>query len=691
MKVALVTGAGTGLGEAFAEALAQAGFAVVVNDLGVAHAEHEAPSAERVAQRIRERGGQAVADGHSVAEPAGAEAMVRGAVEAFGRLDVVVNNAGIVRDGPLLRMRDEAWDEVLGVHLTGTFLVTRAALGQMTRRGQGGRIINVSSWAGLVGSAGQANYAAAKAGVAGLTRALAMEAQRLGVSVNAIAPMARTRMTEGLEALPPRCSPADVAPLVVWLAERAAPAVTGRVFGAHGARYFEYRVEQTPGAEPAGARWSSDEIEARLDQIGAPRPPAEPAGAALAGRVAAFLEAWPQALDAASVERWRGAVRVEVEGVGAWALRFGPGPAQVARLGPGEVGPEGEVRFRSAGELLALGQGEVGWQRALLEGRVQVTDLRALERLEAALDLERAARLGGLRAQRIDDQLVGKRYDLGTFEVTEEALRAYAEATGDEHPEHTGAEGAELIGAPLFPVRPLVDVLFGVIDDPEVGIDRLRLVHGEQDMVLRAPLRPGDRVERRGRIVGIERKSSGQLVRLEQRLVRGGEVVTEATSVLFVRDELDAQPSPRQGDTAPAAYESRAQVSQDQSLRYAAASGDRNPLHTDPEVARQAGWPGVIVHGLCTMAMASRALVEGPCEGESRRLARFRARFVHPVYPGQELVTRCWPIEGQPGAWRVETVDGQGRVVLGRGEAVVRAQAPHGAGLGNESMGVRHS
>ncbi len=241
-RVAVVTGAGGGLGRAHALALAERGALVVVNDLGGAidGSGSSDRAADSVVSEITEAGGSAVADHHSVADPEGGEAIVQTALDTFGRVDVVVNNAGILRDKTLHNLSIEEWDAVLGVHLRGAFNVTKAAWPRM-REQRYGRVINTSSAAGIIGNFGQANYGAAKAGLVGFTRVLAMEGERNGITSNVIAPAARTRMTEDL--LGERAElldPALVSPLVVWLAHDTCTA-SGEIFSigaGHVARMF---------------------------------------------------------------------------------------------------------------------------------------------------------------------------------------------------------------------------------------------------------------------------------------------------------------------------------------------------------------------------------------------------------------------------------------------------------------------
>jgi NAD(P)-dependent dehydrogenase (short-subunit alcohol dehydrogenase family) len=265
-KVALVTGAGGGLGRAHALLLAREGAAVVVNDLGGARDGSGSGSrmADAVVEEIEAAGGRAVADHGSVSDPAAARAMVRTAVEQFGKLDICVNNAGILRDKSFRNMTDEMWDVVIDVHLRGTYLVSKAAWDQMVEQGTGGRIVNTSSTSGLIGNFGQANYGAAKAGIAGLTRVLALEGRKYGITVNTLAPAAWSRLTEDImpKDVEARLAPEKVAPTVVWLCTDDAKGVTGRQFCVGGNRISLLSWQVTVIAEKDGLEdpWSVDEV-----------------------------------------------------------------------------------------------------------------------------------------------------------------------------------------------------------------------------------------------------------------------------------------------------------------------------------------------------------------------------------------------------------------------------------------------
>jgi NAD(P)-dependent dehydrogenase (short-subunit alcohol dehydrogenase family) len=245
-RVVVVTGAGNGLGRAHALAFAAAGAAVVVNDLGGGRdgSGGSARPAQQVVDEITAAGGRAVANMDDISTWAGAKEMIGQAVDTFGGLDVLVNNAGILRDRMLTSMSEAEWDVVIAVHLKGAFCPTRHAAEYWRQRAKNGlpndaSVINTTSPSGLFGSPGQTNYGAAKAGIAGFTVIAAMELQRYGVTVNAVAPTALTRLTEDLPVVHEMArtvdlSPEGVSPVVLWLAGPAARGVTGRVLAVIG-------------------------------------------------------------------------------------------------------------------------------------------------------------------------------------------------------------------------------------------------------------------------------------------------------------------------------------------------------------------------------------------------------------------------------------------------------------------------
>ena len=274
-RVVIVTGAGRGIGRGHALEFARQGAKVVVNDLGAevdGSGGSEGPAGE-VVDEIRGMGGEAIANGADVADFEQAGSLVAAALEQFGRLDVVVNNAGILRDRMFVSTSEAEWDAVMRVHLKGHFCLSRHACAHWREQSKAGRapnarIINTSSGAGLQGSVGQSSYSAAKAGIAALTLVQAAELGRYGVTANAIAPSARTRMTEGLfedmmkkpESGFDEMAPENVAPLVVWLGSAESSGVTGLTFEVAGGK-LSIADGWRPGPEiDRGARWDPAEV-----------------------------------------------------------------------------------------------------------------------------------------------------------------------------------------------------------------------------------------------------------------------------------------------------------------------------------------------------------------------------------------------------------------------------------------------
>jgi NAD(P)-dependent dehydrogenase (short-subunit alcohol dehydrogenase family) len=264
-KVAIITGAGGGLGKQHALSLASRGALIVVNDLGgaVDGSGSDAGAAQLVVDEIKAAGGEAVANTDSVATPDGGESIVQTAIDAYGRIDIVVNNAGILRDKTFHNMTADLLDPVLDVHLKGAFNVTKPAWIHM-REQQYGRVISTSSAAGVFGNFGQTNYGAAKLGLVGLTRVLAVEGARYNIRANAIAPLALTRMTEDIMGnLGAKLSAALVSPIVTYLAHESCDA-TGRLFSVGGGRVAEVFIAEVPGfykedltAEDVADNWAA--------------------------------------------------------------------------------------------------------------------------------------------------------------------------------------------------------------------------------------------------------------------------------------------------------------------------------------------------------------------------------------------------------------------------------------------------
>jgi len=272
-KVAIVTGSGGGIGREHALALAKAGAALVVNDLGGARDGTGASQkmADQVVAEIKAAGGEAVANYDTVATVEGANNIIQTALDAFDKVDIVVNNAGILRDKSFAKMDEDMWDIVIKVHLRGTYCVTHAAYNHMKDRGEGGVIINTSSTSGLDGNFGQCNYGAAKAGIAGLTRCLAIEGKKYGIRAFILAPIALTRMTDDLpifddEKIKARMTPAAISPLVTYLASDLSKHQTGKTFLVGGGRIAEMRVVTSAGMtkEVEDGLWTPEEIASKM-------------------------------------------------------------------------------------------------------------------------------------------------------------------------------------------------------------------------------------------------------------------------------------------------------------------------------------------------------------------------------------------------------------------------------------------
>jgi NAD(P)-dependent dehydrogenase (short-subunit alcohol dehydrogenase family)/acyl dehydratase/putative sterol carrier protein len=399
-KVVVITGAGGGLGRAHALSFAKEGARVVVNDLG-GKRDGEGQSqnmADAVVMEIEKLGGQAVPSYDNVATANGAQAIVGKALSTWGRIDVLVNNAGILRDKTLLKMDPEAFDQVIAVHLRGTTLCTQAAARAMVEQGEGGRIINTTSLAGLQGNFGQTNYAAAKAGIYGVTRVASMELAKHGITVNAVAPVAKTRMTEELVAVPDELKPEHISPMVVYLASKQAAEVNGRVFGVHGLHIFEYAMKVSDGVRAQG-EWRWQQIGERLNEIAAfdaPIPKANAEETAIGNsqketpeaRIRAVFERMPAGFLPEKAAGWKAVIHFQIKGGGDHTLTISGTQATYV---PGLEGESTCLVKTDADTYLGMIEGRVDGQQAFMQGKFSANNIADVMKLRTCFSKEKAA------------------------------------------------------------------------------------------------------------------------------------------------------------------------------------------------------------------------------------------------------------------------------------------------------------
>ena len=272
----------------------------------------------------------------------------------------------------------------------------------------------------------------------------------------------------------------------------------------------------------------------------------------------------------------------------------------------------------------------------------------------------------------LDPELAGKDYGTTTYEVTAEAIERYARATNDENDRYLA--GNDSVATPVFPVVPAFQSFMAASTDPELGADLMRLVHGSEEHVLYVPIRPGDTLTVAARLESVEQKETGETFTvLATETNQDGELAAEVRGTMFIRGSGSGKrPRPGGDDEEPErriVYEETTKVDEDQPVRYAEASGDRNPIHLDENVARMAGLRGVILHGMCTMGIASKAVVNGVARGDPTRVERIAVRFSRPVIPGDELTTRLW--KTGDATYGFETCNGKGSAVIKQGQAEI--------------------
>jgi len=813
-KVAIVTGAGGGLGRSHALCFAREGAKVVVNDLGGTRDGSGSGSAmaDQVVNEIREAGGEAVANYDNVATVEGGESILATALDNYGQIDILVNNAGILRDKSLLKMDESMWDLVMEVHTKQLYAVTRPVFAKMVEQGTGGRIVNTTSLAGLLGNYGQTNYSTAKAGVAGFTRTLAMEARKAGVTVNAIAPVAKTRMTEDIDMVPDDMVPEQISMMALFLASEQASGCTGRVFGVHGQQIFEYQMHQTPGVTKESADfWTVDEIHERFvditrledeapaagdggdevtiafscvpkglktdaagsweatfhwvlkgatDQtlvisggkcshaeglqgtptctvksdrdtivgmftgevdatkafmagkisadnlpdmmkmgsafdfgiIGAAIKDAMPAEGGGGDPVAEAFELLPLGFLPDKAGDWRAVFHFVIKGGTDHTMTIGDGKCTVAE---GLNGTPSCTLKTDADTIVGMVQGTVDGTKAFMAGKISADNMSDMMKFSTCFKLDSEAAAAAMKAKggsapaapakkTIDlRDAIGRRY-LADYVITNAShMEEYAAATNDKNSRYLSGNGQ--IAPPVFPVRLFMPLMFKCVGDPDLDLDMLRLVHGEQDMTWHGPLRPNEIVNLRGILESVAQKGKGCVVAWRMLGIVGGETRVEARMSVFVRGQMlpDVEPGTVFGEV-PALVQGELEgepsasqemlVKADQPAIYAEVSLDDNPIHTDEAIAQAAGHPTVILHGLCTMAFASKAVVDEILDGDAGRLHRLAVRFSKPVLPEWKLTTRIYDagmMENGYHGYRVETANQDGTVVISNGWAEV--------------------
>ncbi len=276
----------------------------------------------------------------------------------------------------------------------------------------------------------------------------------------------------------------------------------------------------------------------------------------------------------------------------------------------------------------------------------------------------------------LNAELVGKNYESKTFQVTAEAIERYARATNDANEAYL--RGGDSVASPVFPIVAAFDSFMEVSLDSDLQVDLLRLVHGAQEHVLHRPITPGDLLTVSPVLESVDHKESGETFTVKATLAdSAGGAVAEVRGTMFIRGSGSRQRSVAATDEAARdiLYEETTKVDDDQPVRYAQASGDQNPIHLDETTARMAGLPGVILHGMCTMAIATKAAVNGLAGGDPTRIKRVGVRFSKPVLPGQELTTRLWKeADGLDAAtFGFETYNPKGAAVIKNGVVEVAA------------------
>lgn len=629
-KVAVVTGAGGGLGRSHALALAAQGAKIVVNDPGVSRdgSGGGTKMADTVVEEIKKAGGEAVGNYDSVATTEGAENIIKTAVEAFGQVDILINNAGILRDKTLLNTTDDMWDLVMDVHMRGTFACTRAAAKVMRDKKTGGRIINTTSVAGLKGNFGQANYSSAKAGIYGFTLTAALELAKDNITVNAIAPLAKTRMTADIDSIPDDWKPEDVSNLVCYLVSDKASDINGRIIGVHGKHLFEYKMTLTDGKQNT-KEWSFEEINT---WIHTPEVKVEEKKYEADSAVKRLFDALPHGFTGDRADDWSTVIHFAVAPAGDWTVTVKDKTVAVTQGKP--VNAKTIVTV-DGNTLLGVVEGRINANMAFLTGKMKTTNMQDLVKFAKVFHFKKINAI--MKGEAVDtkqpevkpvvslDKLIGKKFYGSAIVVHPDKISLYDTTVGDK-------------GSPIFPVTLSKELFFKLIKDPDFTADLGRLVHGEQAMRFYKPIKAWDIVSPRGEVVTVEEKPSGQIIVFRQRLFCEGELMVEMDSTLFIRGESAGSKASKPAVSFDGAVFYDTTIPSDLPAKYAVASGDDNLIHTDKNFAQSVGFKDVILHGLGTLALVSKEL--------PKDMKSLKVRFAKPVYPGDKISAKSKSVDG---------------------------------------------
>ncbi|HIA02460.1 MAG TPA: hypothetical protein EYN06_03475, partial [Myxococcales bacterium] len=381
---------------------------------------------------------------------------------------------------------------------------------------------------------------------------------------------------------------------------------------------------------------------------------------------------------------WASVLHFNITGTGSWAVNVAGGECTTSKGKPDNANCT--ITYKSADILLGAVTGKVNSQQAFMQGDIAADNMGDLMKFAQCFDMKRAAAEakkeagGGETAaapvEGMNPAALGAIYRGPAEFVYPADCEGYANATNDHNPAYLNDD--DRLAPIMLPVRPFIKVIGDAVTDKDLNADLLRLVHGEQDMIFHDVIKPWDLVAPRAMLYEIEDKSSGQLLKVKQTLMRDGDVVCETYSGFFVRGQK--KPGEKKEAKAPQApvqrdysFNSSFRMDDDQPLRYAEYSLDKNPIHVDEKTAKAAGHPGVICHGLCTMAMTGRELINHLADGNPARLKRLKVRFTKIVLPGDELTTRAWLVEENNGVatYGVETLNQNGDLVIGNALAEI--------------------